>query len=112
MVQETHAWIQFGSATYPIPYGSTVRIGRSIESNLRLFEDTSVSRDHCEITSHGTRVEVTDLKSRNGTKLNGHRISSPTELQHRDVITVGESSLIILFELGGDSEDPSSTMQI
>ncbi len=100
--EEIHAWVEFNSATYPVLKGKSLRIGRSIDSDLRLFEDTSVSREHCVIRSEKDRLEITDLDSRNGTVVNGRRISEPTELHHRDVVKVGESKLTVLFEIDED----------
>ena len=99
MASDVHAWIQFGSGNTPIPRDGSVRIGRSIESDLRLFQETSISRDHCVIRSHKGRLEVTDLGSRNGTRVNGRRIKEAMQLQHRDVVKVGESELTILLEI-------------
>lgn len=108
MGRNEQAWIQFHSAIHPIPPDSPISVGRSINSDLRLFDDTAVSRDHCTIGWDNNRLLLIDLASRNGTKLNGHRVSSAEELRHHDVITVGESELKILFKLGpGDQQtDP------
>ena len=67
---DVHAWIQFRSLTSPIQRDSEFRIGRSIGSDLRLFEETSISREHSVVTSHNGKLEVTDLNSRNGTRVN------------------------------------------
>ena len=99
---DVHAWIQFKSATFPIARNGTTSIGRSINSDLRMFEDVGVSRDHCVISSNDDRLEVADTSSRNGTRVNGHVIKSPTELRHHDVIKIGESELLILLEIDPD----------
>src|SRR5262249_29247745 len=38
------------------------------------FDDALLSRKHCQIESRGDVCRVTDLQSRNGTYVNGHRI--------------------------------------
>ena len=103
---DVHAWIQFGTITFPLRKHGMVRIGRSIESDVRLFEDPGSSRDHCVIKSVKDKVEVTDLDSRNGTSVNGRPIHVATKLFHNDVITVGDSKLTILFEM--DSNQPKT----
>lgn len=102
MRDSNDAWIRCNSLTYHIPPNSTIRLGRSIASDLRLFTDVSASREHCVITSKDGRLEVEDLGSRNGTAVNGKLISTRTQLQHNDVISVGETRLTILFELERD----------
>ena len=102
MAENVEAWIRCDSLTYHIPPNKTIRLGRSIASDLRLITDASASREHCVITSYDGRLEVKDLGSRNGTVVNGHLISAPTPLHHNDVISVGETTLIILLELKGD----------
>jgi pSer/pThr/pTyr-binding forkhead associated (FHA) protein len=102
MVGHTQAWIRCKSLTYHIPPNSTIRLGRSIDSDLRLFTDTAASREHCVITFHHGRLEIEDLGSRNGTAVNDQLISAPTQLFHNDVVSVGETALTILFELERD----------
>ncbi len=99
---DAHAWIQCNSVTYPVRRNSTLRIGRSIDSDLRLFQDVAVSRDHCTVVSAGDQLQVVELGSRNGTKVNGREISGAVVLRHRYVVQVGESELLILFELEED----------
>jgi pSer/pThr/pTyr-binding forkhead associated (FHA) protein len=108
----TQAWIQLRSVTYPIQQNSTLRIGRAIGSDIRLFEDTAISREHCIIACLNQKLEVTDLDSRNGTLVNGKRISVPTQLHHRDVIDVGEAQLTILLELDPDDRNTDSDVPL
>jgi len=112
MAGDAHAWIQFGSGNTPILKDGCVRIGRSIESDLRLFQETSISRDHCEVRSLKGQLEVTDLDSRNGTRVNGKRISEPTPVHHRDVIKVGESELTILLEIEPGSRGSTTEISL
>jgi pSer/pThr/pTyr-binding forkhead associated (FHA) protein len=102
MGDDKEAWIRCKSLTYHIPPNSTIRLGRSIESDLRLLTDTAASREHCVLTFLDGRLEARDLNSLNGTAVNGQLISVPTQLQHNDVISVGETALTILFELDQD----------
>ncbi|MCH2212476.1 MAG: FHA domain-containing protein [Fuerstiella sp.] len=99
MIQKEQAWIRGNAVTYPISRQGEIHVGRSIQCSLRLFEDTSVSPKHCVIAFVNGRLEVTDLNSRTGTTVNGRRISGPTQLQHQDTISIGETELTVLFEL-------------
>jgi pSer/pThr/pTyr-binding forkhead associated (FHA) protein len=54
-----------------------------------------VSRRHCRFTRIGDRVLVQDLKSRNGTFVNGKRASSPLPVQDGDELTLGPCSFLV-----------------
>ena len=62
----------------------------------------ALSREHCRITFVNGLLEVTDLGSRNGTHVNGNRISIPTRLRHKDLIQVGDTEITVLLELEQD----------
>jgi two-component system, cell cycle response regulator len=86
----------------PIPLErEEVILGRASEADVRI-NDTKVSRQHARIniTPNPETGEfsyiITDLGSRNGTHLNGHKISQEI-LQNGDKITIGEH--IMRFEL-------------
>jgi predicted component of type VI protein secretion system len=57
------------------------------------FDDSTVSNDHLEVTSHGSALVATDLGSRNGTLLNGKRLTRPERLADGDTLTVGRCRL-------------------
>ena len=71
-----------------IPHGTTT-IGSGEGSRLRL-PVSGVSRRHAELTSLGGRTILTDQQSRNGTWVNGHVITSPTELADGDEVQIGQ----------------------
>jgi hypothetical protein len=52
-----------------------------------------VSRRHALLTSADGRTVLTDQQSQNGSWVNGHRISSPTELTHGDLVQFGQVRL-------------------
>jgi two-component system cell cycle response regulator len=86
----------------PIPLErEEVILGRALEADVRI-NDKKISRKHAKIrTIHDTRSNtteyvVTDLNSRNGTLLNGEKITQE-KLQNGDKITIGEN--ILRFEL-------------
>lgn len=86
----------------PIPLErEEVILGRASEADVRI-NDTKVSRQHARINTTvdaetgAVSYIITDLGSRNGTQLNGHRIEQEI-LQNGDKITIGEH--IMRFEL-------------
>src|SRR5689334_3846065 len=66
----------------------TVTIGRSASNTLVVF-DPLVSREHARIQSDGAEWGVEDLRSRNGTRLNGVRIDGKRVLEPGDAVAVG-----------------------
>ena len=63
-------------------------IGRSRSCSLRLAGDATVSRQHCLIEMGPRGVWVQDLGSRNGTLLNGTKISSRKDQPEQDATYV------------------------
>ena len=63
-------------------------IGRAPGCNLRPQSD-AVSRQHCAILLHADHVSMRDLKSRNGTIVNGEKITAEEKLSSGDELQVG-----------------------
>jgi serine phosphatase RsbU (regulator of sigma subunit)/pSer/pThr/pTyr-binding forkhead associated (FHA) protein len=80
-----------------------VTIGRSRESDIFL-PDQWLSRQHAEIRQKDGAYFVNDLGSKNGTLLNGGRLTEEQRLRAGDIITLGEH--VLTFTLGepGDEE--------
>ena len=78
--------IKYRGASTPIGRGQSIRIGRSNGCDLLLLDDPEVSREHCEVAWHGEAISVRDLKSRNGTFINGIQISSECSVVDGDLI--------------------------
>lgn len=74
-----------------IPHGNAT-IGSDDGSRIRL-PVPGVSRRHALLTSADGRTILTDQQSRNGSWVNGHRISSPTELTDGDLVQFGQARL-------------------
>lgn len=72
----------------------TVSIGRSRGADVR-FDDARISRRHAFITRGGAVVKIFDENSRNGLYVNDRRVSS-AELEHGDVIRIGDEELVFL----------------
>jgi S1-C subfamily serine protease len=81
--------------------GGRIRIGRWEECELRPVQtgDTSVSRVHAEIVLlAGSRVVVRDAQSRNGTFVNGARLTRDHVLALGDRIMLGDAGPDLLVE--------------
>lgn len=76
-------------------------IGRVAPSDL-VLADSSVSRTHCQVRLVEGGAVATDLRSTNGTFVDGRRIAEATPLQHGSVLQVG--SFTLLYERRTRSE--------
>jgi Nif-specific regulatory protein len=80
---------------FALPSGE-LTIGRD-GSNLLPISDPSVSRQHCVVSREGEQFKVRDLKSRNGTLINGNAVQEQY-LKHGDQISIGDSLFVFLVE--------------
>ncbi len=72
-----------------------ITLGRSTNNELSYADDHGLSRQHLAFERNGREWQVHDLGSKNGTLVNGIRISTPTKLEPGDRITAGH--LVISF---------------
>jgi pSer/pThr/pTyr-binding forkhead associated (FHA) protein len=72
-------------------------IGRADDCNLRPHSD-GVSRRHCVIIKTDKAVGVRDLKSRNGTLVNGDKITGDKRLRNGDTLDVGPLKFEVIIE--------------
>ena len=72
-------------------------IGRADDCNLRPHSD-AISRRHCVIINRGKVVGVRDLKSRNGTLVNGEKITADKRLRNGDSLEVGPLKFEVVLE--------------
>jgi ABC-type multidrug transport system ATPase subunit/pSer/pThr/pTyr-binding forkhead associated (FHA) protein len=64
-------------------------LGREHTSNDVVLDNPQVSRRHAQIINQGGNFTVSDLRSTNGTYVNGNRISTPTVLNDGDLMNIG-----------------------
>lgn len=72
--------------------------GRSVpqfEKFMSIGDDPRVSKLHCALIQKEDRLYLKDMGSRNGTYLNGKRVTQPVLLQRDDVIGMGETEIEI-----------------
>ena len=72
-------------------------IGRSASCQLSL-DDPLVSRSHAKLTVAAESLQVEDLGSRNGVRVNGQRIDSPRPVVHGDKISIGNQDMTLLYK--------------
>ncbi len=71
---------------------NTLLIGRAEQCDVRPLSE-EVSRRHCSVTVGPEEVWIEDLGSRNGTLVNGTKITERTKLADGDMIRVGSLEL-------------------
>ena len=68
-------------------------IGRSSECALVLRRSAGISRKHAQVLAESGRFYIEDMGSRNGTKLNGERISGRAALKDGDLIGISSEKI-------------------
>lgn len=93
-VKGTVAWtpvLEINGKRYPITHSHTV-IGRGSDADITV-DDSGISRKHVEILWDGTRAQVNDLGSTNGSLLNGQPVSK-APLTPDSVIDIGRTRIV------------------
>ena len=93
-VKGTVAWtpvLDIGGKRYPITRSRTV-IGRGSDADITV-DDSGISRKHVEILWDGTRAQVNDLGSTNGSLLNGNPVTK-APLAPDSVIDIGRTRIV------------------
>ena len=97
-------------------------VGRSSASELCYPEDAGLSRQHLALEKVGETWTVRDLNSKNGTFVNGNRITEPYSLGPEDRVTAGHltisfaekvsppSTNTVVFVEGASTTSPSTTV--
>jgi two-component system response regulator AtoC len=89
---------------YPLPRAGMVLVGRSPEVDLRI-DRTPISRRHARIICTEREVQIEDLQSHNGVRVNGERIEAARLLASGDVVTVGDATLVLRCEQPDDRRE-------
>ncbi|MEZ4400686.1 MAG: sigma 54-interacting transcriptional regulator [Kofleriaceae bacterium] len=77
-----------GSSVVELADGADLTFGRSRGAVISV-EHPSLSRLHARVTRRGDVIQVEDLASRNGTRVNGERITAPRTLAAGDELALG-----------------------
>jgi len=86
-----------------------VIIGRDPQCHCPLSDETASAR-HARLNYHHKQWWIEDLQSKNGTKLNGEKVSVPTVVISGDKITCGHAT--ITLKIAGDASNLSPTVQL
>jgi hypothetical protein len=107
-VDEVHYYLEYLGNSVELPLGETI-VGRDVGCRLR-FNDPAVSRKHLRFIRRADEIFVEDLKSSNGTKLNGSPITSPTRLRDGDAIMVGGRTVFV--RVSDDAVESQQTVNL
>ncbi len=91
-------WVEYRGSRYRLHSGVTL-IGRAEDCAFSI-DDPSVSRAHARLSLEGGELSITDLRSSNGTFINGERLVHTTTLRAGDVVAVGDSTLKVAVTEG------------
>ena len=93
-VKGTVSWtpvLDIAGKRYPITRSRTI-IGRGSDADITV-DDTGISRKHVEVLWDGSRAQVNDLGSTNGSLLNGAPVDK-APLQPDSVISIGRTRIV------------------
>ncbi|MDA8039218.1 MAG: FHA domain-containing protein [Actinomycetota bacterium] len=96
-------WQPSGVRLVPLT-GRVVTIGKSEANTLRIETDPALSRAHAVIEQLGLIWCIRDLGSRNGTSVNGKRVTAQQALHPGDEIRVGRTRLVLRVTGGREPE--------
>lgn len=100
-----------------VPFGAQreLVLGRAPSAAVRFDprRDTAVGRQHARLepSSEPDRVRIVDLDSRNGTFVNGVRVTAPVDLRSGDVVRLGADGpefTVIVEALAGPVPAPDA----
>lgn len=97
-----------GQVVAHIPFDQRILLGRkAIDPVIRaaLESHDQVSREHAEITVTGTTARIKDLKSTNGTFVNGVRVESVTTIPIGEGLRLRFGQELELFLLPGETHE-------
>jgi FOG: FHA domain len=82
-------------------------VGRAVGNDIALPDDGQVSRVHAVFERLAGAWSVRDVTSRNGTFVNGNRVTGEARLGHGDEVRVGRTRIVLRAERTAD--DPGMT---
>jgi Nif-specific regulatory protein len=106
VIREGSKW----SDVFRLVDGESVTIGRA-PTNRIVVKDERCSRNHAEVFQTEGQWTLRDLKSRNGTTIDGEKIRMDYALQPGDVIRIGNSQLAFVHDLSTAFPDTSEFLR-
>jgi pSer/pThr/pTyr-binding forkhead associated (FHA) protein len=89
---------------FRITPGNVKTVGRAPRADF-VVDAALVSRVHCRLAAGAGEIEATDLKSTNGTYVNGERVDRAT-LKDGDLLRVGAVELVVVRT--GEAGEPAN----
>lgn len=83
---------------FRLPSGTVSTIGRD-PTNRIILSDEKCSRRHCDVYCDGGQWRIRDLNSRNGTRINGERVSGVIPMSEGDAIRIGGAELLFTTDI-------------
>jgi pSer/pThr/pTyr-binding forkhead associated (FHA) protein len=93
-----------GTRRFPLKEGRSV-IGRSPACEV-FVADNSISRKHACFEVHGSRINLEDLNSLNGTLVNDKRIKGATAVEVGEEMLFGDLEALMVYADSPDTEIP------
>lgn len=91
----------FGDEIVPLRTGENI-VGRDPEAAV-VIDSPDVSRQHARFLVSENKVTVEDLGSKNGTFVQGERLSRPRVIVDGDTVTLGHTNVLLRRRGSGDS---------
>jgi transcriptional regulator with PAS, ATPase and Fis domain len=97
-----------GNQVIDVDDGAEIVVGRSSSANVQI-DDPKVSREHARIVCRDGALQLVDLGSRNGTRLDGKTVRGESvALASGDTIQIGEAEILVAATAGRrDRADPA-----
>jgi adenylate cyclase len=92
-----------------VPVVKTMLAGRSPDCSLEV-PDPNTSRQHSRFIFDGSSVTVLDNGSSNGTYVNDVKLNAPYQLNHGDIVRLGETRMRFQHAAHGSHRDTSSSI--
>lgn len=87
-------WLRHRGTAYPVHRGDCI-LGRAPHCFIVLSAE-QVSREHAVVRAVGDDLEVEDLGSRNGTRVNGRAVEGRRSLDPGDIVEIGGERLEVI----------------
>ena len=91
--------------TIELPREGVMVVGRNPRCDV-VIDNTEVSRTHCRIEMTASGVSVEDLRSSNGTYVNGERVRTTHALVSGDRVLLGTEELLLQVTGSGGAAEP------
>ena len=106
-------WKPSGRELFMLSGQQRVTVGKASTNLVSLDHDATVSRLHAVLESLGDAWSIRDLGSRNGTYINGEKISAEKVLRSGDELRIGTSRLVFWeVKESGDTSGKDETISV